>query len=184
MCKDDWRPGGAGDWSGKSVARDGAAPGPPVLGLRPLLGHSSAFQATTGPSGGHTRTKAGQLEAIWPTWNRGWRIQQARRRQLTLSLRTSPTQGWASKPTRMGSSTQLSLDESLLVTSGISQTLFALSLILIISFVLITNHFSLEMSVSFQARADDVFQTLDYPSKKKKGVGSISTFSFFTPQIC
>ena len=60
----------------------------------------------------------------------------------------------------------------------------ALSLILIISFVLITNHFSLEMSVSFQARADDVFQTLDYPSKKKKGVGSISTFSFFIPQIC
>merc|ERR1711936_864570 len=28
---------------------------------------------------------------------------------------------------------------------------------------------SLEMSVSFQAHADDVFQTLDYPSKKKKG---------------
>ena len=55
---------------------------------------------------------------------------------------------------------------------------------LIISFVFITNHFSLEMSVSFQARADDVFQTLDYPSKKKKGVGSISTFCFFTPQIC
>ena len=26
------------------------------------------------------------------------------------------------------------------------------------------------MSVSFQAHADDVFQTLDYPSKKKKGV--------------
>ena len=26
------------------------------------------------------------------------------------------------------------------------------------------------MSVSFQARADDVFQTLDYPSKKKKTV--------------
>ena len=46
----------------------------------------------------------------------------------------------------------------------------------LISFVFITNHFSLEMSVSFQARADDVFQTLDYPSKKKKGVGSISTF--------
>ena len=35
----------------------------------------------------------------------------------------------------------------------------------------LTDHFSLEMSVSFQARADDVFQTLDYPSKKKKGVG-------------
>ena len=44
----------------------------------------------------------------------------------------------------------------------------------------LTDHFSLEMSVSFQARADDVFQTLDYPSKKKKGVGSISTYySFF-----
>ena len=121
LCKDDWRPGGAGDWSGKSVARDGAAPGPPVLGLRPLLGHSSAFQATTGPSGGHTETKAGQLEVIWLTWSRGWRIQQARRRQLTLSMRTSPTQVWASKPTRMDSSTQLSLDESLLVTSGIFQ---------------------------------------------------------------
>ena len=49
--KDDWCPGGAGDWSGKSVARDGAARGPPVLGLRPLLGHSLAFQATLGPSG-------------------------------------------------------------------------------------------------------------------------------------
>ena len=61
MCKDDWRPGGAGDWSGKSVARDGAAPGPPVLGLRPLLGHSSAFQATTGPLGGQSRTKAGHM---------------------------------------------------------------------------------------------------------------------------
>ena len=58
----------------------------------------------------------------------------------------------------------------------------ALSLVLI-SFVFITNHFSLEMSVSFQARADDVFQTLDYPSKKKKGVGSISTFFFLhTPK--
>merc|ERR1711990_157330 len=100
------------------MGRDGAAPGPPVLGLRPLLGHSSAFQATTGPSGGHTETKAGQLEAIWLTWSRGWRIQQARRRQLTLSMRTSPTQVWASKPTRMDSSTQLSLDESLLVTSA------------------------------------------------------------------
>ena len=61
LCKDDCRPGGAGDWSGKSVARDGAAPGPPVLGLRPLLGHSSAFQATTGPSGGQPRSKAGHM---------------------------------------------------------------------------------------------------------------------------
>merc|ERR1712200_2676 len=34
---------------------------------------------------------------------------------------------------------------------------------------ILTGDLSLEMSVSFQARADDVFQTLDYPSKKKKG---------------
>jgi len=33
---------------------------------------------------------------------------------------------------------------------------------------ILTGDLSLEMSVSFQARADDVFQTLDYPSKKKK----------------
>ena len=120
LCKDDWRPGGAGDWSGKSVARDGAARGPPVLGLRPLLGHSLAFQATLGPSGGLSRTKAGHLGARWQTWNRGWRIQQARRRQLTLSLRTSPTRGLASKLTRMDSNTPLSLDESSRETSGYS----------------------------------------------------------------
>ena len=118
--KDDWCPGGAGDWSGKSVARDGAARGPPVLGLRPLLGHSLAFQATLGPSGGLSRTKAGHLGARWQTWNRGWRLQERRRRPPTSSLRTSPTRGLASKLMRMDSNTPLSLDESSRETSGYS----------------------------------------------------------------
>ena len=39
------------------------------------------------------------------------------------------------------------------------------------------------MSVSFQARADDVFQTLDYPSKKKKTVSIYELFLDFTTNI-
>ena len=121
-----------------------SCPGPTSPRPRPLLGHSSAFQATTGPSGGQSRTQAGHLEAIWPTWSRGWRLQQQwRRLQLTLSLRTSPTLGLASKPTRMDSNTQLSLDESSLETSGnFKSNPFVLSLVFIVSFLLLNEAIS------------------------------------------
>ena len=91
------------------------SPRPPAV-TRPFLGLSGHTWAV----GGLSRTKAGHLGARWQTWNRGWRLQERRRRPPTSSLRTSPTRGLASKLMRMDSNTPLSLDESSRETSGLN----------------------------------------------------------------
>ena len=91
----------------------------PTTSPRPkaVNGPSRAAKVHKGP-----RTK-------WPplTWSRDWRRSLAtRRRPPTSSSRTSPTQGLASRLTKMASSTPLSLDASSPETLGTFLNYFGL----------------------------------------------------------
>merc|ERR1712156_417423 len=120
---------------GKSVPRDGAAPGPPpVLGLRP----KRAIKGRQGPQGAENEMTSSDLEQ-------------------RLEEKVGSEKAAAYLEFEDFSHTGLGLET---YEDGLQHPIELRRIL--------TGDLSLEMSVSFQARADDVFQTLDYPSKKKK----------------